>query len=66
MYIKYTKYNFLFISVLSCDINLFSFHLISGENLPDDKIREMITSVDRDGDGEVDFQEFCHLLEADS
>ena len=34
----------------------------SGENLTDFQISEMIKEADRDGDGEIDFEEFVAVM----
>ena len=33
-----------------------------GENLTDFQISEMIKEADRDGDGEIDFEEFVRMV----
>jgi calmodulin len=34
-----------------------------GEDLTDDEIQQMIREADTDGDGEIDFVEFCRMLQ---
>lgn len=34
-----------------------------GMNLSDDQVKEMISSIDIDGDGKVDIQEFARLVQ---
>ncbi|KAH0795196.1 centrin [Histomonas meleagridis] len=37
-----------------------------GENLTDEELREMIQEADRDGDGEVSYEEFVHIMKKTS
>lgn len=33
-----------------------------GEDLTDEEITQMISEADTNGDGEIDYEEFCHML----
>lgn len=52
----------------SDDTGKISFHNLKdvakqlGENLSDEELREMITEADRDGDGEINKQEFVRIM----